>query len=130
MGLTTDNLYTLAEQHNIHISWRTNLPHKGIWIPNLHTIVLNNHIHGPDLRCTLAHELAHGLHNHPAGHHPHNERQADETAATWLITPTEYALAEKIYGPHIADIAQELDVTMHMVKTWRKMAARKRLQPK
>ena len=78
---------------------------------------------GPkNYRCTLAHELAH----HALGHdpaasgwvHDRQERQANEWAARRLISPTEYATTETLYGPQLSLIAHELGVTVKVLKTW------------
>ncbi|MGN6019485.1 ImmA/IrrE family metallo-endopeptidase [Corynebacterium striatum] len=78
---------------------------------------------GPkNYRCTLAHELAH----HALGHdpaatgwvHDRQERQAEKWAAQHLISPTEYAAAETLYGPQPSQIAHELGVTVKVLKTW------------
>lgn len=85
---------------------------------------------GPkNYRCTLAHELAH----HSLGHdpaatgwvHDRQERQANEWAARLLISPTEYQLAEQLYGPHPAHLAAELGVTVKVLKTWTSIYERK-----
>lgn len=85
---------------------------------------------GPkNYRCTLAHELAH----HSLGHdpaatgwvHDRQERQANEWAARRLISPTEYQLAEQLYGPHPAHLAAELGVTVKVLKTWTSIYERK-----
>ena len=40
-----------------------------------------------------------------------------------LISPVEYAAAERTYGPHPARIAHELGVTVHLVDVWRAVQA-------
>ena len=84
---------------------------------------------GPiNYRCTLAHEIAHHVANDQPTNNPwikaRQERKADEQAAKWLISPVEYALAEKIHGPHPSAIAQELGVTVALVETWRSLYER------
>lgn len=85
---------------------------------------------GPkNYRCTLAHELAH----HALGHdpaatgwvHDRQERQANEWAARQLISPTDYKLAETLYGPQQPLLAHELGVTVKVLKTWTSIYERK-----
>lgn len=79
-------------------------------------------------RVTLAHEIAH----HLAGDEPtedpvlhaRQERRAWEQAARWLISPAEYALAERLHGPHDGALAHELGVTTHLIRVWRELHAR------
>ena len=74
-------------------------------------------------RSTLAHELAHHVLRHdPAATgwvQMRQEHQADQLAAQTLITPTDYAQAERLYGPHPGAIAQELEVTRHLLHVWK-----------
>ena len=44
----------------------------------------------------------------------------DELAAKLLISPIEYALAERVYGSRPAALAAELGVTQRMVEAWRR----------
>lgn len=92
-------------------------------------ISLRRNLGPKNYRCTLAHELAH----HSLGHdpaatgwvHDRQERQANEWAARQLISPTEYQLAEQLYGPHPAHLAAELGVTVKVLKTWTSIYERK-----
>ena len=61
----------------------------------------------------------------PAGHDPRYEVRADRFAAQLLISPIDYALAEKAYGPHPSRLAAELGVTVHMINVWRDFHERK-----
>lgn len=80
-------------------------------------------------RCTLAHELGHYVLQHdPAATgwiQARQERQADEFAASLLINADDYRDAERDHGPHPGAIAAYLEVTRHLVETWR---ARRRRQ--
>jgi putative toxin-antitoxin system, toxin component len=68
--------------------------------------------------CSLAHELGHAHYGDPPGHHGAHEIRADRFAARLLISPAEYATTEAIYGPHPATLANELGVTVKVLKTW------------
>lgn len=78
-------------------------------------------------RCTLAHEIAHALAGDVrSAFGPVNARQesrADQRAAQLLVDLDEYRLAERLHGPHCGAIADELDVTVHMLAVWRRMGS-------
>lgn len=72
-------------------------------------------------RVTLAHECGHWVlgHDHRRAHdHAADERAADLYAARMLISPTEYALAERIYGCDPRALAGPLGVTPELVHLW------------
>lgn len=100
--------------------------HPAGWFPHTRTILTRPGLGPTNRRCNLAHELAHAVHGDPPGHHPRAERRAWETAAQWLIHPTEYADAEKCYGPHPGALAAELGVTRHLIEVWQTMTTRHR----
>lgn len=91
--MTTDDLHQLAEQIGVTITTHDRGP-KG-WYHHTRTISLRSDLRAANLRCTLAHALA--------GHTPtgiHHFDQRMERAANMLISHTEYAAAEALYGPH------------------------------
>lgn len=72
-------------------------------------------------RCVLAHELVHAAHRDP-GCGPFwakAERRARVETARLLVSPAEYALAERTYGPDPWLIANELGVTVQVITDWR-----------
>ena len=78
-------------------------------------------------RCTVAHEAGHWHYGHDWTRDHDRERdewQADLYAARLLISPAEYALAERLHGPHPGAIAKELDVTRRLVVVWAQSLAR------
>ena len=75
-------------------------------------------------KSVLAHELGHAHYNDPPGHHGAHELRADRFAARLFISPVEYATAETIYGPHPATLANELGVTVKVLKTWQTLYER------
>lgn len=93
----------------------------GGWFPSARVILLSPGMGWRNRMHTLAHELGHAHHHHPAGHDPRFEAQADRFAAELLISPVEYEAAERLYGPHPGAIANELGVTVGIVNTWRAM---------
>lgn len=118
----------LAEQLGITIAddhYRALHPHDlGGWFPTQRLILIAPDQSWADRLHTMAHELGHALHDHPAGHHPKHERVADEFAASLLIDPHAYIEAEQLYGEHTGAIAHELGVTVALVETWRSLYER------
>ncbi|QXB17865.1 protein of unknown function [Corynebacterium coyleae] len=100
----------------------------GGWFPEHDLILLAPGLHPIEQRCTLAHELGHVTHEHRAGItgwlKARQEQQADRFAATLLISPIEYELAERLYGHSPNLLAQELDVTTNIVTTWQRLYER------
>lgn len=81
-------------------------------------IRLNLRLTRAQATATLAHELGH----HRFGDRcstPANEQRAWEYGAALLITPREYAAAEREVGHHRAALAIELGVTPRLIGAWR-----------
>lgn len=97
----------------------------GGWVPKHRIIYIRpglgyrNRIH------TMAHELGHAIHGHPAGHHPRHERQADDFAANLLIDPNAYIEAEAMYEGNERAIAHELGITLGLLQHWKTQYERK-----
>lgn len=121
-----DALIDVAEARGYRIRWHKRGP-KAAWIPARNTITLRYGMDDAETLCSLAHELGHAYYNDPAGHYGARELRANRFAAQLLISPTEYALAEAIYGPHPARLAAELGVTVRLVEVWQKMTENLRL---
>ena len=68
----------------------------------------------------LAHETIHARRGDSGPQPSHVEDLVDELAAKLLISPIEYALAERVYGSRPAALAAELGVTQRMVEAWRR----------
>jgi hypothetical protein len=73
----------------------------------------------PQLKETLAHELAHAHYGHRCTT-DRNERRADRRAAAMLIDVAEYAAAASIHPGDPGAIAEELGVTRRMVRVFEK----------
>ena len=110
-------LIQAAEARGYRIRWHRGGP-KAAWVPTRHEITLQHGLDDVHALCALAHELGHAHYGDPPGHHGTNEIRADRFAARLLISPTEYATTEAIYGPHPATIAAELGVTTHLLEVW------------
>lgn len=75
-----------------------------------------------ECRSVLAHEVQHALVGDvPSRSRLVNARQelrARRATARALIDPSEYAAAERLRGPHLASIAYDLNVTVHVINDW------------
>ena len=73
-------------------------------------------------RSVLAHELGHADHGDlPTGNGYFDQRQeqrADAYAARLLISPVEFEAAAIWHQDHLPAIADELEVTHHLLKIW------------
>lgn len=85
-------------------------------------VLINERRSKPAQRVAIAHECGHHAHGHgwSAAHDvPRDEREADTYAARLLVSPVEYALAERMYGGHAGAIARELEVPVPLIELWR-----------
>lgn len=106
----------------IVVERRLRYGHRGEYWHRDRTIALAPRMSHREARSVLAHEVAHalaadvpspwGLVNH------RQELRARRATARALIDPIEYAEAEALRGPHLAAIAHDLDVTVHVVRDW------------
>lgn len=112
-----ESLIQSAEARGYIIRWHRGGP-KAAWLPHRSTITLRVGMDDTTTLCSLAHELGHAHYGDPPGHHGAHEIRADRFAARLLVSPTEYATTEAIYGPHPATLANELGVTVKVLKTW------------
>lgn len=79
-------------------------------------------------KSVLAHELGHAHYGDtPTGngfYDQRQERRADEYAARLLINPTDFEAAAAWHHGHLPAIADELEVTKHLLKTWTTLTER------
>ena len=115
-----DALIEVAESRGISVRWHRGGP-KAAWLPHQHAVTVQLGMDDAETLCALAHELGHAHYGDPSGHQPRYEARADRFAARLLISPVDYALAERTYGTHPARLAAELGVTVHLVHVWRTM---------
>jgi hypothetical protein len=117
----TPTLIDRAHAHGIRIWWR-DLPgarahysdrHRSIW--------LSPSLTPRETRCLLAHELGHAAHGDTGPQPPHVEERAWRTASRILVVPGEYAASERLRGPDIAAIADDLDLTVEVVYAHRQI---------
>ncbi|MBO9556726.1 ImmA/IrrE family metallo-endopeptidase [Cellulomonas sp.] len=118
-----DDLLQLADDVGVHVTWRDLGRRRGEYRHGPRLITLNPRMSGVLQRSTLAHELGHHHHGDTWTDDPAlldtRERRADAYAAELLISPAEYALAERLVGPHPGAIARELNVARYVVDAWR-----------
>lgn len=96
----------------------------GVYDEDLKTILIDSRMTNVQKRCTLVHELTHWTHGDQgcgswAGQH--EENRAQQETALLLINPDAYRRAEREYGAEPYQMACELDVTMFVLDTYRKM---------
>lgn len=106
-----------------------NLP-RGWWAATsrkLGVIYLRPNLNERQLLAALLHETQHW----DAGHDGHQtsaiENRISETVASILIDKTDYATAERLYGPHPAILARELDTTRSVIEAWQRRLDRERI---
>lgn len=79
-------------------------------------------------KSVLAHELGHAHYGDTPTGNGHfdqrQERRADEYAAQLLINPTDFETAAIWNHGHLPAIADELEVTQHILKTWQSLHER------
>ena len=95
----------------------------GVW--GLHSrrerlIIINDKLSTRLKTAALAHELAHAICEHDGHQSPAVEQQVNEMAARMLITREAYKRAEALYGSDVHAIANELDVALIMVESYRR----------
>lgn len=118
------DLLHLADAQRVRVIERTGRT-RGGYDPTTRTIRLSPGMSARTTRSVLAHELGHACLGHvpPASSamRAQQERQADEWAASRLITPHAYAEAEEVRGPHLASLAFELDVTIELIEAYQRL---------
>lgn len=101
----------------MHIAWHRGGP-KGAWLPQYQRISLRHGMDDTTTLCTLAHEVAHAVYDHPADTTTRQEVRADMWAARRLIDPTKVIQAAHMYPHHSVMVAHELGVTVHLLRVW------------
>lgn len=124
MSARLDLLYHHCADLGIDVEWADLGEYRrGDYCAELRLIRLNHRLTQVEAACTLGHEVAHHLFGDRCST-PAVERRAWERAAAILITPAEYAAAERLVGCHPNALAAELEVTPHLIRAWRRWFAR------
>lgn len=92
----------------------------GLYSRRERLIIINDKLTVRLKTAALAHELAHAIYGHDGHQSPAVERQVNEMAARMLITREAYKRAEALYGSDVHAIANELDVALIMVESFRR----------
>jgi hypothetical protein len=119
--MTMDELIAHAESLGMAIKW-CDLGRRAGEVRSTGLTLLNHRKSETTQRIALAHEIGHWVHGHgwSAMHDvPRDELQADVHAAHLLVSPVDYALAERLHDGHLGAIARELDIDTHIAQTWR-----------
>lgn len=121
------DLHRLAESMGVTLR-RHNGGKKGWYDHATRTISTRRGMSIQQYRSVLAHELGHAVHGDTPTGNGHfdqrQERRADEYAARLLISPIEFEAAATWHHGHLPAIADELEVTKHLLKTWQSLHER------
>lgn len=122
MKLTTcPMLHAYAESIGVRLQRHNNGP-KGYYHHPSRTISTRRGLSIQAYKSTLAHELGHATYrDEPTGHGIYDKRQearADRWAARVLIDPQAFADAYIWHRGHLPAIADELEVTHHILDVW------------
>lgn len=126
MTISAVELHLLAESMGVQLQRHTG-GHPG-WYDHHRRIISTRRGQSiSQYKSVLAHELGHAAHSDTPTGNGHfdqrQERRADEYAARLLINPTDFESAAIWHHGHLPAIADELEVTQHILKTWQSMAA-------
>lgn len=126
--LTIDELLELAGRLGVRVVTHGAGP-KGWFDRDSSTISVHSALRGANLRCTLAHELAHAMAGDRMTGNPffdrRMERAADVAAASMLIDCETYRELEALHDGRAGAIARELGVTVELLEFWKSYIATK-----
>lgn len=115
------HLAALAEDLNTTTTHHAAGP-KGWHHPETRTISTRRGLGIEEYRSTMAHELAHAHYEDRAcsnsWFHRRQERRADRWAADYLINEDHFLEAQQWNGNDLPAIAQDLEVTTHLLTVW------------
>ena len=118
---TCPALHSYAEAIGVRLQRHDNGP-KGFYHHPTRTISTRRGLSIQAYKSTLAHELAHATYgDEPTGNGHYDRRQearADRWAANALISPEAFADAYVWHRGHLPAIADELEVTQHILDIW------------
>lgn len=112
----------MADAEGVRVMWRNLGRRRGEYKHSARLITLNPHMSDVLQRSTLAHELGHAHYGDTwtdnQSVHDKHEARANQYAASILISPLEYAVAEALAGSHIGALAKELGVAAYIIEAW------------
>ena len=127
MTISAVELHLLAESMGVQLQRHTG-GHPG-WYDHHRRIISTRRGQSiSQYKSVLAHELGHAAHRDTPTGNGHfdqrQERRADEYAAQILINPHDFEAAAIWHHGHLPAIADELEVTKHLLKTWQTLHER------
>lgn len=126
MTISAVELHLLAESMGVQLRRHTGGP-PGWYDHNRHIISTRRGQSIGQYKSVLAHELGHAHYGDTPTGNGHfdqrQERRADEYAARLLINPIDFETAAIWHQGHLPAIADELEVTQHLLKTWQTLHA-------
>lgn len=121
-----DLLYAHCADLGLEVEWGDLAPrYRGVYLDDHRRIILDHQLTRVQVTSTLSHEVGHATFGDRCSSR-RNELRAWEYGASLIITPTEYAAAEELVGPHPGALALELGVTPKVVEAWRRWFAKRR----
>ncbi|WP_306592917.1 ImmA/IrrE family metallo-endopeptidase [Corynebacterium striatum] len=127
MTISAVELHLLAESMGVQLLRHTSGP-PGWYDHNRRIISTRRGQSIGQYKSVLAHELGHAHYGDtPTGNGHYDQRQerrADEYAARLLIDPHDFETAAAWHHGHLPAIADELEVTKHILKTWQSLHER------
>lgn len=121
MTIRAVELHLLAEHMGVQLRRHTG-GHPGWYDHHRRVISTRRGMSIQQYRSVLAHELGHAAHRDtPTGNgyfDQRQERRADEYAAQLLINPTDFESAAIWNHGYLPAIADELEVTQHLLDVW------------
>jgi hypothetical protein len=120
-----DQLFRHCADLGIEVEWADLGPVRhGEYRATIDVITLNLRLTRRQTIAALGHELGHRQFGDRCST-PAVERRAWEYAAAFLITPAEYARAERSVGHHEGALAAELEVTPKVIEAWKRWWAKR-----
>lgn len=122
--ITFPDLHQIADRLGVRLTHHDaeESERKGFYDHLTRTISTVRGLSAAEYKSTLAHELGHAHYGHePTGIEcvdDQHEDQADEFAAELLLTEELVRDACAAYGGHLGAIAEELEVTEHLLAVW------------
>ncbi|HAT1242515.1 TPA: ImmA/IrrE family metallo-endopeptidase [Corynebacterium striatum] len=127
MTISAVELHLLAESMGVQLRRHTGGP-PGWYDHHRRIISTRRGMSIQQYKSVLAHELGHAAHRDTPTGNGHfdqrQERRADEYAAQLLINPHDFEAAAIWHHGHLPAIADELEVTQHILKTWQSLYER------
>lgn len=115
--MTEEDLITACARVGVHVVFLP-FPLAGAYYHDEGLIVIDSRPPAASQRAALAHEYVHATLGHDGPQEAHIEARVDRQAARLLVSPVEYALAERLYGADVGAIAEELGVPVWAVAAY------------